>query len=145
MSIALNCIYYGETRHELQSILKQKYQCVWEGVPKPGNPTLLNEIYTELYITKGGTAGVSDEHEVRLIEDASRKRATPQTTIARKDIFKHCVRRGSGDRQAQVRTVLTMGMAGIGKTVLTQKFSLDWAEGRTNQDIQLLFPSADFL
>ncbi|XP_039456402.1 uncharacterized protein LOC120433710 [Oreochromis aureus] len=52
----------------LKSALKEKFQCVFEGIAKAGNPTLLNQIYTELYITEGGTAEVNDEHEVRQIE-----------------------------------------------------------------------------
>ncbi|KAI3352608.1 hypothetical protein L3Q82_005543 [Scortum barcoo] len=50
-------------QHQLKSNLQKKYQCVFEGIAKAGNPTLLNQIYTELYITEGGTAEVNDEHE----------------------------------------------------------------------------------
>uniref|UniRef100_G3PHN0 FISNA domain-containing protein n=1 Tax=Gasterosteus aculeatus TaxID=69293 RepID=G3PHN0_GASAC len=57
-------------QRELKSNLKKKFQCVFEGIAKAGNPTLLNEIYTELYITEGGTAEVNEEHEVRQIETA---------------------------------------------------------------------------
>uniref|UniRef100_A0AAZ1X628 B30.2/SPRY domain-containing protein n=1 Tax=Oreochromis aureus TaxID=47969 RepID=A0AAZ1X628_OREAU len=119
----------------LKSALKKKFQCVFEGIAKAGNPTLLNQIYTELYITEGGTAEVNDEHEVRQIETASRKPDRPETTIRQEDIFK-----ASPGRDEPIRTVLTKGVAGIGKTVLTQKYSLDWAEDKANQNIQFIFP-----
>ncbi|XP_038565902.1 NACHT, LRR and PYD domains-containing protein 12-like isoform X1 [Micropterus salmoides] len=119
----------------LKSKLKEKFQCVFEGIAKAGNPTLLNQIYTELYITEGGTGGVNDEHEVRQIETASRKPDRPETTIRQEDIFK-----ASPGRDEPIRTVMTKGVAGIGKTVLTQKFTLDWAEDKANQDIQFTFP-----
>ncbi|XP_023250542.1 NLR family CARD domain-containing protein 3-like isoform X2 [Seriola lalandi dorsalis] len=119
----------------LKAKLKEKFQCVFEGIAKAGNPTLLNEIYTELYITEGGTGEVNDEHEVRQIETASRKPDRPETTIRQEDIFK-----SSPGRDEPIRTVMTKGVAGIGKTVLTQKFTLDWAENKANWDIQFTFP-----
>ncbi|XP_035770333.1 NACHT, LRR and PYD domains-containing protein 5-like [Neolamprologus brichardi] len=120
---------------ELKSKLQKKFQCVFEGIAKAGKPTLLNQIYTELYITEGGTAEVNDEHEVRQIETASWKLDREETTIRQEDIFK-----ASPGRDEPIRTVLTKGVAGIGKTVLTQKYTLDWAEGKANQDIQFIFP-----
>ncbi|XP_059204092.1 NLR family CARD domain-containing protein 3-like [Centropristis striata] len=122
-------------RRKLKFNLNKKFQCVFEGISKAGNPTLLNQIYTELYITEGGTAEVSDEHEIRQIETASRKPHRPETTIRQEDIFKV-----TPGRDEPIRTVLTKGVAGIGKTVLTQKFTLDWAEDKTNQDIHFTFP-----
>ncbi|KAL4009276.1 hypothetical protein ACER0C_003128 [Sarotherodon galilaeus] len=122
-------------QHHLKSKLKKKFQCVFEGIAKAGNPTLLNKIYTELYITEGGTAEVNDEHEVRQIETASRKPDRPETTIRQEAIFKDLP-----GRDEPIRTVLTKGVAGIGKTVLTQKYTLDWAEDKANQDIQFIFP-----
>ncbi|XP_065326017.1 protein NLRC3-like [Pelmatolapia mariae] len=122
-------------KRKLKSKLKKKFQCVFEGIAKAGNPTLLNQIYTELYITEGGTAEVNDEHEVRQIETANRKPHRPETPIRQEDIFK-----ASPGRDEPIRTVLTKGVAGIGKTVLTQKYSLDWAEDKANQDIQFIFP-----
>ncbi|XP_051241737.1 NACHT, LRR and PYD domains-containing protein 12 isoform X4 [Dicentrarchus labrax] len=122
-------------QQKLKSYLKKRFQCVFEGIAKAGNQTLLNQIYTEIYITEGGTAEVNDEHEVRQIETASRKPDRPERTIRQEDIFKP-----SPGRDEPIRTVLTKGVAGIGKTVLTQKFTLDWAEDKANQDIQFMFP-----
>ncbi|KAM3850334.1 protein NLRC3-like [Diretmus argenteus] len=122
-------------QHHLKCNLKQKFQCVFEGISKAGNPTLLNQIYTELYITEGGSGEVNEEHEVRQIETASRKAAEPETPITCEDIFKPLP-----GREEPIRTVMTKGVAGIGKTVLTQKFTLDWAEDRTNHNIHFIFP-----
>ncbi|CAI5671282.1 NACHT, LRR and PYD domains-containing protein 3 isoform X2 [Oreochromis niloticus] len=122
-------------QHKFKSNLKKRLQCVFEGITKAGNKTILNQIYTELYIIEGGTAEVSNKHEVTQIETASRKLDRPEATIRQEAIF-----RASPGRDEPIRTVLTMGVAGIGKTVLAHKFTLDWAEGKTNQDIQFMFP-----
>uniref|UniRef100_A0A3B3CA09 B30.2/SPRY domain-containing protein n=1 Tax=Oryzias melastigma TaxID=30732 RepID=A0A3B3CA09_ORYME len=115
--------------------LKEKFQCVFEGISKEGNTTLLNEIYTELYITEGGTGELNEEHEVRQIEAASRKADRAETSIRQEELFQL-----PAGRQEPIRTVMTKGVAGIGKTVLTQKFTLDWAEGEANQNIHFIFP-----
>uniref|UniRef100_A0A672F6M6 B30.2/SPRY domain-containing protein n=2 Tax=Salarias fasciatus TaxID=181472 RepID=A0A672F6M6_SALFA len=122
-------------QRKLKSTLKKRFQCVSEGVCKAGESTLLNQIYTELHITEGGTAEVNQEHEVRQIEAASRTADREGTSIRPGDIFK-----ASPGRSQPIKTVLTKGVAGIGKTVLTQKFTLDWAEDKANQDVHFTFP-----
>ncbi|KAM4611069.1 protein NLRC3-like [Polymixia lowei] len=122
-------------QRNLKSNLKEKFQCLFEGIAKPGKTTLLNEIYTELYITEGESGEVNNEHEIRQIETASRKPVTPETSIKCQDIFKPFP-----GRDKPIRTLITKGVAGIGKTVLTQKFTLDWAEDKTNHNIQFTFP-----
>ncbi|XP_029966830.1 NLR family CARD domain-containing protein 3-like [Salarias fasciatus] len=125
----------GVCQQKLKCGLKEKVQSVFEGVSKAGESTLLNQIYTELHITEGGAAEVNQEHEVRQIEAASRTADRAETSIRPGDIFK-----ASPGRSQPIRTVLTKGVAGIGKTVLTQKFTLDWAEDKANQDVHFTFP-----
>ncbi|XP_023817857.1 NLR family CARD domain-containing protein 3-like [Oryzias latipes] len=122
-------------RHEVQSGLRKKFQCVFEGMAKAGNPTLLDEIYTELFITEGGRGELNEEHEVRQIEAASRKAERAETSIRQEELFQL-----PAGRQEPIRTVMTKGVAGIGKTVLTQKFTLDWAEGKAHQNLHFIFP-----
>lgn len=122
-------------QNNLKFRLKAKFRWVSEGLIKAGSPTLLNQIYTELLITEGGSGGVNNEHEVRYIEQAARKAKTQEITVGREDIFKPLP-----GRDKLIRTVMTTGVAGIGKTVLMQKFTLDWAENKTNQETQFIFP-----
>ncbi|XP_049333094.1 NACHT, LRR and PYD domains-containing protein 4E-like isoform X1 [Astyanax mexicanus] len=119
----------------LKSNLRDKYQRINEGISGYGNSTLLNDIYTELYITEGGVGDVNQEHEVKHIEAASRKRQTQERPIKCNNIFKPLP-----EQKRPIRTVLTKGVAGIGKTVSAQKFILDWAEGEVNQDVLFIFP-----
>ncbi|XP_060741679.1 NACHT, LRR and PYD domains-containing protein 3-like [Tachysurus vachellii] len=115
---------------KLKSKLREKFKRINEGISQHGSSVLLNEIFTELYITEGWSGDVNNEHEVRQIETASRRPATQEKTIKCNDIFK----------DKSIRTVLTKGVDGIGKTVSVQKFILDWAEGKANQDVTFMFP-----
>ncbi|XP_031670600.1 NACHT, LRR and PYD domains-containing protein 5-like isoform X2 [Oncorhynchus kisutch] len=122
-------------QQDIKAKLKHKYQHISEGIGDHGNQTLFKDIYTELYITEGGSGGLNNEHEVRQIEMASKKRPTQETQIKCNDIFKPLP-----GQDKPIRTVLTKGIAGVGKTVSVQKVILDWAEGKANQGVHFMFP-----
>uniref|UniRef100_A0A671TXY4 B30.2/SPRY domain-containing protein n=1 Tax=Sparus aurata TaxID=8175 RepID=A0A671TXY4_SPAAU len=124
-----------ECQRKLKTNLKKRFQCVFEKITKAGISKPLHDIYTEIYIMKEGTGQVNMEHEARQIETTPWKPSTLETAIRCEDIFK-----ASLGRDEPLREVMTQGVAGIGKTVLTQKFTLDWAEDKANQDIQFTFP-----
>nr|XP_055053398.1 NACHT, LRR and PYD domains-containing protein 3-like isoform X2 [Misgurnus anguillicaudatus] len=125
----------AEVLNTFKSNLRKNFECLCEGISKQGNPTPLNEIYTELYITESESGEISNEHEVRQIEIQSRRTTTEETPIKCNDIFKPLP-----EQHKHIRSVLTKGVAGIGKTVSVQKFILDWAEEKENQDVHLIFP-----
>lgn len=134
-SVFVQLDIYGELdvcQRKLRQKLK-KFEYIYEGVAQHGNQTLLNKVYTELYITEGGSGSVNNEHEVRQIEAAMRRQAKEDKPIKCEDIFKPLL-----GQDKFIRTVLTKGISGIGKTISVQKFNLEWAEGKQNQDIQLL-------
>ncbi|XP_060778598.1 NACHT, LRR and PYD domains-containing protein 3-like isoform X2 [Neoarius graeffei] len=117
-------------QQKLKSKLREKCKRINEGISQHGSSALLNEIYTELYITEGWNGNVNKQHAVGQIETASRRPATQVTPIKCNDLFK----------DTSIKSVLTEGVAGIGKTVSVQKFILDWTEGEANQDVTFMFP-----
>ncbi|XP_047423791.1 NACHT, LRR and PYD domains-containing protein 12-like [Mugil cephalus] len=122
-----------EVLNEHKISLRRRCEHVTEGTDVRGRGTLLNRIYTELYITEGQSEEVNTQHEVKQLETASKMKALHDTPIRCHDIFK-----ASSDQQRHIRLVLTYGVAGVGKTFSVQKFTLDWAEGLENQDVSVV-------
>ncbi|XP_049324256.1 NACHT, LRR and PYD domains-containing protein 12-like isoform X5 [Astyanax mexicanus] len=143
-----------------KTCMKNRYESLFEGIKTQENRTLLNRIYTQLYIIEGESEGVNEEHEVIKMEKTSNK-YLQETPINCLDIFRsvvdpeeemeivnstavmvHDIRQNERKEDKgpkELRTVLTKGIAGIGKTVSVQKFILDWAEGTANQDVDFMF------
>ncbi|KAI2645478.1 NLR family CARD domain-containing protein 3 [Labeo rohita] len=99
--------------------MNNKYNRLFEGTKLQENQTLL------LYIIEGESEGVNEEHEVLQMEKTARTKHSQDTPIYCNDIFKSSPEPGC--------------IAGIGKTVSVQKFILDWAEGKANQDVDFMF------
>ncbi|TDG97842.1 hypothetical protein EPR50_G00212240 [Perca flavescens] len=123
----------AKCREKVKSTLTGRFGLMLEGMTT--NKIPLNKMYTELYITKGGSGEVNMEHEVRQIEMASRIRVEQDKSIVCNKLFAP-----QPGRDQSIRTVITQGVAGIGKTVSANKFILDWAEGKENADLAFVFP-----
>ncbi|XP_039524909.1 protein NLRC3-like isoform X2 [Pimephales promelas] len=135
--------YTPETGHlqrvkdQHKTSMKKKYERLFEGIKLQENQTLMNRIYTQLCIIEGESEGVNKEHEVLQMEKTARTQHSRDSLICN-DIFKALSETGCEEKD-QIKTVLTKGIAGIGKTVSVQKFILDWAEGKANQDVDFMF------
>uniref|UniRef100_A0A3B3TNF4 Protein NLRC3-like n=1 Tax=Poecilia latipinna TaxID=48699 RepID=A0A3B3TNF4_9TELE len=122
-----------EVLEEHKISLRWRCECVTEGSDETGSRTLLNRIYTDLYITEGWSEEVNTQHEVKQLERASKIQNLHDSPIRCHDIFK-----SFPDQHGAIRVVLTNGVAGVGKTFSVQKFTLDWAEGLENQDVSVV-------
>ncbi|XP_057687835.1 NACHT, LRR and PYD domains-containing protein 12-like [Corythoichthys intestinalis] len=119
-------------KRELQDNLLCLYSFASEGTSERWQQQPLADVYTELDFTYGADVSPDGWHEVLQMETCA---AAAKQSILPRDIFKS----PDGNRQS-IRTMLTVGFAGIGKTFLIQKFVSDWASGSTNQDVDFIFP-----
>ncbi|XP_016359682.1 uncharacterized protein LOC107702019 [Sinocyclocheilus anshuiensis] len=90
--------------------LKEEFQYLNE---TPGERQSLNDVFIEQHITEDPDSHISNDRQ-----------------IMRNDMFEG----------QHIRSLLLKGDAGTGKTVTVQKFILDWAEEKSNTDIDYIFP-----
>ncbi|KAM3590747.1 uncharacterized protein V6R79_015979 [Siganus canaliculatus] len=123
------------TRHFLEKIMnhktemQKKFTSASEGTGNGRNS--LNTIYTKVVITTGESEGPHEEHSFR---HNTNREGSKELEIRLSDLFKP-----STGQKNPPRVVLTKGVAGIGKSFAVQKFILDWAEGKENQDFHFVY------
>ncbi|XP_029955987.1 NLR family CARD domain-containing protein 3-like [Salarias fasciatus] len=130
-----------EVKDRLKSHLRYKFTWINEGTSD--GRSRLDHIYTRLYITDRASRFDFRSHEILdhfKVSDQTGQITGHYDQIDCLDIF--TTGRKSFQlpvRDGPIRTVMTKGIAGIGKTFAVQFFALNWAEGKSNQDIHLIF------
>ncbi|XP_067472275.1 NACHT, LRR and PYD domains-containing protein 12-like [Thunnus thynnus] len=124
-----------DCQRKLKSNLRRRFQHSFEQATKSGKQILMNDINTELYIMEETSQKVNITQEISQTATASSITVNLEQTISIEDFFKPMP-----GQDESVRTLMTKGVSGIGKTVLTQKFVRDWAEDKVDNNIQFLFP-----
>ncbi|XP_053192152.1 protein NLRC3-like, partial [Scomber japonicus] len=110
-------------------------KCQTEDNDEAESETPFTDTYTEVYITRGRSNEVNTQHEVWQLEKASKMETLQDSPIKCHDIFKPLP-----NQKKHIRVVLMIGVAGVGKTFTVKKFTLDWAEGSENRDINPVIP-----
>ncbi|XP_062396133.1 NACHT, LRR and PYD domains-containing protein 12-like isoform X3 [Sardina pilchardus] len=120
----------GAAKSILKQKLKRHLRTKFSAVHQDHEVKNLDDIYTDLYIVEGCTGGVNSTHEVSTIN---------MKQIGRGSSFDKHIQWDNMFTDRQITKLLTLGIAGVGKTVAVQKFVMDWTEGKTNKDIDFVF------
>ncbi|KAL1005897.1 hypothetical protein UPYG_G00065310 [Umbra pygmaea] len=107
---------------KLKSILKKSYQ-------SPSGGKTVHPFYIDFDLQyQACESSEVNQHEYILIDPGYSERCEPLYPFVRSDIFE------------TIKTALTTGVSGIGKSVTMQRFILNWAEGKGYPEVQLIFP-----
>ncbi|XP_076583591.1 NACHT, LRR and PYD domains-containing protein 3-like [Chaetodon auriga] len=118
----------------LKTILKNKYQRLNEGSSE--NSILPSRLcYCELQRNCSHPLYNLHQHEFRYVDKSDLHTWIFHETVPLADILSCDCKHSSSKR-----TVLSVGVCGVGKTTAVQSCALEWAEGKGYQDIHLLFP-----
>ncbi|XP_062388920.1 NACHT, LRR and PYD domains-containing protein 12-like [Sardina pilchardus] len=118
-------------KKSIQLKLQRHLQDTFSMIHQETGDYRVQDIYSELYIVEGRTGGVHCTHEVSTLNmrQIGRVSSSEDEQVLLGQLFTH----------RPATKVLTLGIAGVGKTVAVQKFVMDWAEEKTNQDIDFVF------
>ncbi|XP_028817576.1 NACHT, LRR and PYD domains-containing protein 3 isoform X2 [Denticeps clupeoides] len=119
-------------QYEVKEYVKRRFEIVFEGVPRPGRQTAINNIYVEQDLLKGGTYGVNTEHEIRQVTQPNS--STTRGSIRLSDLFKPHLPDGPS-----IRNVLITGIPLAGLSLCARKVVVDWANETAFQEFQLVF------
>ncbi|KAK2863271.1 hypothetical protein Q5P01_002804 [Channa striata] len=119
-------------RNKFKKAMQKLFYWAHEGLSD--QTSSLRNIYTNLYITNGENGDPHRQHELRRFKHKSKQQIPSKQIINLSLIFKNLP-----GHEKPHRTVLTNGLAGIGKSFAVQKFILDWAEDQANQDVDFVF------
>ncbi|XP_070783345.1 protein NLRC3-like [Enoplosus armatus] len=130
-------------KQKLKAHLREKFTYICEGTS--ASQSRLQNVFTRLYITQQAEEYGCKPHEIldqfKLPDKKSPYPVVDYQQINCLNIFKpgRNIPQQQPAKDRPIQRVMTKGIAGIGKTVAVQNFSLDWAEGKSNQHIDFIF------
>ncbi|XP_072240164.1 NACHT, LRR and PYD domains-containing protein 3-like [Leuresthes tenuis] len=132
-----------DIKQKLKAHLQKKFTRIYEGTSD--SQSRLEQVFTKLYITRQPHQDGCISHEVlhhfRIPHEQSPHAEMDYQLSSSLDVFKPQRNRFQQHptENKTIRRVMTKGIAGIGKTLTVQNFSLKWAQGKLHQHIDLIF------